>query len=175
MLEKLDKDFLAAVDAAGINRNQVSLADAGVQLGRLRWRQKDTFREKTYQVKLTSASQLEAFISKIESVKIEFADVIRLSHSDLQKMKLELKIKALQAAKTKAEALVKSIGSELGKPLFIQEIEFDPYIPSPGYTRGKITNVGYSYGITSDDKAESGVEFKKIKLQAQVNAKFEIK
>jgi uncharacterized protein YggE len=48
LIEKLDKDFLAAMDAAGINRNQLSLADAGVQLGRLRWLKKDVFREKTY-------------------------------------------------------------------------------------------------------------------------------
>ena len=181
ILEKIDKDFLEAVDAAGIGRSQLTLADAGVQLGRLRWRQKVVFREKTYQVKITSAPQLEKFIDKMEPVKIDFADVTRLNHSELEKMKLDLKVKALQAAKAKAEALVKSIGSELGKPIIIQEVDFEPY--------NEVGNVRYedlykSKAVLRDLHQMQGnmnyvpepeIGFKKVKLQAQVSAQFEIK
>lgn len=175
LLEKLDKDFLNAIDAAGISRGQVTLADAGVQLGRLRWRQKDAFREKTYQVRLTSATQLEAFIDKVESVKIDFADVTRLSHSDLQKLKLELKVKALQAAKTKAEALLKGIGSELGKPVTVREIELEPYLPAANMRYETLSRANTVLRSFDSNDAEPEIGFKKIKLQAQVSAQFEIK
>jgi uncharacterized protein YggE len=177
LIEKLDKDFLTAMDAAGINRNQLSLADAGVQLGRLRWLKKDVFREKTYQVKLTSAAQLEKFIDKIEGVKIDYADVARLHHSEYEKLKLDLKVKALQIAKTKAETLLKSIGSELGKPILIQEINLEPF--NPGYLAGNTLYKMKSENVVLRDieskEEESGIAFKKIRLQMQVNAQFEIK
>lgn len=178
MLEKIDKEFLDAVEAAGINGNQLELADAGVQLGRLLRRQKDIFREKTYQIKLTSAAEVEKFISKIESVKIDYADIARLSHSELEKMKLDLKVKALQAAKTKAEALVKAVGSELGKPLVIREVDFAPYIPTANerYDKYKATGaIMRSMDNQQSSYSEPEISFKKIKLQAQINAQFEIK
>lgn len=177
LLEKLDKDFLTAMDAAGINRSQLSLADAGVQLGRLRWMKKDVFREKTYQVKLTSAAQLEKFIDKIETVKIDYADVVRLHHSEYEKLKLELKVRALQIAKTKAETLLKSIGSELGKPILIQEINIEQFYPTAGNTLYKMKSEGAVLREfqSSDEYQDSGITFKKIKLQMQVNAQFEIK
>lgn len=148
LLEKIDKDFLTALDAAGINRNQLELADAGLQLGRLRRKQKDVFREKTYQLKLTSAAQVEKFIDKIEAVKVENMDVVRLHHSDLEKLRLELKVKALQAAKTKAETLLKSIGAEIGKPIVIREIDFEPSVDN---SRFMLSNTSFSYRPNNSD------------------------
>ena len=134
------------------------------------------FREKTYQLKLTSAAQVEKFIDKLEAVKVENVDVVRLHHSELEKLRLELKVKALQAARTKAETLLKSIGAEIGKPIVIREIDFDPFVPAMDNGRHAIGNTVINYrGYISDVDSVSGVDFKKIKLQAQVNAQFEIK
>src|SRR6187200_3362204 len=57
-LEKLDADFLAALKDAGIDKKRLELADAGSSIGKLGRRDKDAFREKTYQLKLTSATEL---------------------------------------------------------------------------------------------------------------------
>src|SRR5688572_3675529 len=56
-LEKLDGDFLNALKQAGIDRKRLELADAGSQLDKFRRKDKDAFRQKTYQVKLTSAAE----------------------------------------------------------------------------------------------------------------------
>src|ERR1044072_6280670 len=64
-LEKLDQDFLNALKAAGIDRKRLELADAGSKLSKLGRKDKDAFREKTYQLKLTSGSELEKFLEKI--------------------------------------------------------------------------------------------------------------
>ena len=166
-LEKIDNDFSNALKNAGIDRKRLELADAGSKLDKFGKKEKDAFREKTYQLKLTSAAELEKFLEKLEPVKVDFVDVTRLNHSDLEKLKLELKVKALQAAKAKADLLVKSVGSEIGKPIMIREIDFEPY--QPMY---KTANV-----LMRDDgsAAESNIGFRKIKLQAQVTAQFEIK
>src|SRR4051812_43017125 len=56
-LEKLDKDFSNALKEAGIDRKRLELADAGSSIGKIGKRDKDAFRQKTYQIKLTSAAE----------------------------------------------------------------------------------------------------------------------
>jgi uncharacterized protein YggE len=165
-LEKLDKDFFNAVKEAGIDKKRVELADAGSTFGKIGKRDKDAFREKTYQIKFTSAAELENFISKLQNVKVDYADIIKLSHSDLDKIKVDLKVKALQAAKTKAEYLLKSIGAEAGKPLMVRDWDVEQPQPMMQY---KTANVMMDGGESND------VGFRKIKLQAQITAQFEIK
>jgi uncharacterized protein YggE len=164
-LEKLDADFLNALKASGIERSRLELADAGSKLDKLTKREKDAFREKTYQVKLTSANELEKFLTKLEPVKVDFVDIIRLHHTDLEKIKMDLKVKALQVAKTKAETLLKSIGAEIGKPIVVREIDYEPYQQ----------NMRANVMVRDDGSAENAIGFRKIRLQAQVTAQFEIK
>lgn len=164
-LEKIDADFLSALKNAGIDRSRLELADAGANLGKLGKKDKDAFREKTYQIKLTSAAELEKLITKIEWVKVDYADVTRLHHSDLEKIKLELKVKALQAAKMKAEMLLKSIGAEIGKPIIIREFDYQPYE----------VNMRAANVMVAGAAEDTQIGFRKIRLQAQVTAQFEIK
>src|SRR5688572_21316183 len=128
-LEKLEKDFYDAVKAAGIDRKRVELADAGSDLEKFRRKDKEAFREKTFQIKLTSAAELEKFIASLSPVKVDSVDVTRLHHSDYEKIKLELKVEALKAARAKAEALLQSVGSQIGKPLMVRDFDFaQPYM-----------------------------------------------
>ena len=92
-LEKLEKDFYNAMKDAGIDRKRIELADAGSDLEKFRRKDKEAFREKTFQIKLTSAAELEKFIEKLSPVKVDAVNVTRLHHSDYEKIKLELKIK----------------------------------------------------------------------------------
>ena len=166
-LEKIDKDFMNALKEAGIDKKRLELADAGSRLDKFGKKEKDAFREKTYQLKLTSATELEKFLEKLEPVKVDYVNVIRVSHSDIEKLKLELKVKALQAAKAKAETLLKAIGSNAGNPIMVREFDFQPYEMNM-----RAANVMVQDGNVSD---ETSIGFKKIKLQAQVTAQFEIK
>jgi uncharacterized protein YggE len=166
-LEKLEKDFYNAVKAAGIDRNRVELADAGSDVDDFRRRDKEAYRAKTFQIKLTSAVELEKFIEKLSAVKVDAADVTRLHHTDYEKLKLELKIEALKIAKAKAETLVESIGSEVGKPLMIRDFHFaQPYMEMNA-------NVQLMKMEDGPQTAEP-IGFRKIKMQAQITAQFEI-
>ncbi|HEY9049595.1 MAG TPA: SIMPL domain-containing protein [Ohtaekwangia sp.] len=172
LLEKLDKEFWEAVKAANIDRKKVELANAGSQFGKLGRKEKDAFREKTYQLKLSSGAELENLLAKIEPVKVNQVMITKVTHSDIEKFRLDLKIKALQAAKAKADALVKSIGSEIGKPLMVREFEnYYPMANENVMIRGKVSFDGAAGDVAEDD----ATAFRKITLQAQVTAQFEIK
>jgi uncharacterized protein YggE len=167
-LEKLDADFQNALKQAGIDRKRLELADIGSNLGKFGKKDKDAFREKTYQLKLTSAAELEKFLEKLEPVKVDLVDITRLHHSDYEKIKTELKTKALQAARAKAESLLKSIGAEIGKPLMVRDWEVEPYQPAMEMKAMRAQSF-------DNAQASEPIGFRKIKLQAQITAQFEIK
>lgn len=172
-LEKLDADFLNALKQAGIDRKRLELADAGSRIGKFGRKDKDAFREKSYQLKLTSAAELENFLEKLAPVKVDFVDIIRLHHSDYEKIKLDLKTKALQAARSKAETLLKSIGAQVGKPLMVRDWEVDPYQPMMEMKAANVRMQG-EFDMAGQAQDDS-IGFRKIKLQAQITAQFEIK
>lgn len=166
-LEKLEKDFYNAIKAAGIDRKRVELADAGTDLDKFRRKDKEAYREKTFQIKLTSAAELEKLVEALSPVKVDSLDVTRLHHSDYEALKLELKIEALKVARSKAEALVKSIGNDIGKPLMIRDYDFaQPYMEMKANVRMASMDAG--------QQAEDPIAFRKIKMQAQITVKFEI-
>lgn len=167
-LEKLEKDFYEAVKAAGIDRKRVELADAGSDLEKFRRKDKEAFREKTFQIKLTSAAELEKFIEKLSPVKVDSVDITRLHHSDYENIRLQLKVEALKAARAKAQTLLQSIGAEVGKPLVVRDFDFpQPYMEMKANVR--------MMDMSADQAQEAPVAFRKIKMQAQINAQFEIK
>jgi len=142
----------------------------GSDLEKFRRKDKEAFREKTFQIKLTSAAELEKFIEKLSPVKVDSVNVTRLHHSDYEKIKLELKIEALKAARSKAEALVQSIGSQIGKPLLIRDFDFgQPYMEMNANVRM------YKAQADMGQADEEPIAFRKIKMQAQITAQFEIK
>jgi uncharacterized protein len=168
-LEKLDQDFLAALKNAGIDKKNLTISSAGSALSKLGRKGKDAFREKSYELKLSSAAELEKFLEKLEPVKVEQVAVSRISHSSIEKFKIDLKIKALQAAQTKAQSLLRAIGSEAGKPLMVRDWEQE-HQPMPMYD-----NVMYKSMEGAMAQSEPQTEFKKLKLRAQITAQFEIK
>jgi uncharacterized protein YggE len=172
LLEKIDKDFLAALKDAGIDKKRLTLADAGTKLSKFGRKDKEAFREKSYQLILTSAAELLKLVEKLESIQIDQMAITRLHHTDYEKIRLDLKIKALQAARAKADALIKSINAELGKPLMVREWENDPVYPMAQSNVIMFKDAAMSEG---DMAQEPATEFRKLRLRAQVTAQFEIK
>jgi uncharacterized protein YggE len=108
----------------------------------------------------------------LESIQIDQMAITRLHHTDYEKIRLDLKIKALQAARAKADALIKSINAELGKPLMVREWENDPVYPMAQSNVIMFKDAAMSEG---DMAQEPATEFRKLRLRAQVTAQFEIK
>ena len=168
-LEKIEKDFYNALKQAGIDRKRVELADVGSDLEKFRRKDKETFRAKTFQIKLTSAEELEKFIREMSPVQVDSVDITRVHHSDFEKINLELKVEALKAARDKAQVLLQSIGAGLGKPLMVRDFDFpQPYMEMNANVR--------MMEMKSDEAQQvDPIAFRKIKMQAQITAQFEIK
>jgi len=171
MLEKLDKDFMTALKSAGIEKKRLSLADVGSKLDKLGKKDKDAFREKTYQLILTSGKELEALLINLEPVKVDQVAITRVHHTELEKLKIDLKVKALQAARAKAEVLLKSIGSEIGKPIMVREWDNGPVHPYDMPANVMVRQKSEGMEMMTEQASPS---FRSIRLQAQVSAQFKI-
>lgn len=167
VLENLEKALFSAIRKAGIDRKRVELAGAGSDLDKFRKKDKEAYREKTFQIKLASATELERLIAELSSVEVDSVDITRLHHTDYEKIKLDLKVEALKIAREKAEILLGSVGSGLGKPLMIRDFDFgQPYMEMNANVRMK--------GMDASQQVEDPTAFRKIKMQAQITAQFEI-
>ena len=110
-------------------------------------------------------------MSAVDPKGIEYSNIESYDYSKKESLRKELKIKALQSAREKADYLITSIGGTLGGAIDIQEIN-NEYYPQPMYRANTMMKAD---GIASSEAAMPDIDFKKIKLNYQMRAVFEIK
>ncbi len=129
----------------------------------------DTYKQKKYNVKLNSSTDFLSFVQDLDFEGVNSLRISTTSNKELQKLRKEIKIEALRAAKEKAMYLLESIDETVGKVISIEEVPDNQNY----YWRGNenlISNVSISSN-SSDNDIENVAT---IKLRYEVKAKFEI-
>lgn len=125
---------------------------------------------KQYTLKLKDLTKLNDIVSAVDAKGVAYTNIESYSHSKLEMFKKDLKLKALQSAKEKANFLLTGIGEKMGGAIDIQEI-YNEYTPQPMYR----TMAMKSESMQDAAAPMPDIDFKKIKLSYQVRAVFEIK
>jgi uncharacterized protein YggE len=171
-LEKLMIDKLRALNV-DIEKN-LSVHDISSNFKNYWIGKNDIFTTKEYQVLVNDATTAGKIFRELETVNISNITVDRISHSEIEKFRQEVKIEAVKAAKVKAIFLAGAIDQKIGKAIHIQEVgDFKPmngYMPELSNT---IMIRGNSSLYESKDK-EPIIEFGKINLQYEIEAKFKL-
>lgn len=170
--EKL-KTFLKDIN---IDINNLYLSDANADYVKVKLWSKDVLTKKDYTLKVVSANSVGQVFQQLEKLEINDAYIAKVSHSQFDSLRKEVKILAIKAAKNKADYLLSAIGEQTGKPLIVQERENVTYSNSnANYTsnRNELMTV-YLPKSTGEDKIEE-LQFEKIKLNALIYVKFSIK
>ncbi|MCK9311920.1 MAG: SIMPL domain-containing protein, partial [Bacteroidales bacterium] len=96
----------------------------------------------------------------------------KVNHSKIDQFRREVKVNAIKVAREKAIDMAQAIGQNADKAIYIQEIEYNNY----SLTRRSTANimVKMTTADSLDSEAVPDIEFEKIKLEYQVNAKFEL-
>jgi uncharacterized protein YggE len=130
----------------------------------------DFLASKQYRLKVSDLNKWNEIIGAIDPKGISSTSIESYDYSKITALKKELKIKALQAAKEKAQYMVEALGEKLGGVIDIQEINNEAY-PQPMYR----ANVMMMKAEDSSGGSAPELDFKKIKLNYVVNTVFEIK
>ncbi len=174
-IEGIRNNFLAAAKSIGLTDTDVSVQSYQGWDGNWWWyrRNKKTDPDMkasiTYQVKLPSVSKMDELVSKLDDEATENFSISKVSHSKLDEYKKQLKIAAVKSAKEKAIYLAGAIDEEVGDALTINEPNEINYYPQQYMMRAKAEDA------VSSSEPPMNVDFKKIKLQYDVNVVFSLK
>lgn len=122
---------------------------------------------KSFIIKLSDMKQINDLMANLDPEGINSSGVSSFSHTEIDKFNRELKIEALKAAKEKATYLLEAIGEELGSAIEIQEIDY-------GYNQPMMAR-NFEAKMADSSGYQSDLDFKTIKIKAEVRAVFEIK
>lgn len=174
-LEEQEEKLKAAVKALGIEAANLTLSDANADYVRIRRQQKDVLTRKDYTLKVGDAATTGKVFIELDRLDITDATIARVSHSQIQTLRREVKIQAIKAAKDKAEYLLTAIGEHTGKPLLVKEYETSEGSPLPG-GRARLSSVMSNSALeTTGSSADDELQFQKLRIQSTIYVKFAIK
>ncbi len=175
-IERQENELRQALRDLNIPIESLTVADAQADYIRVKMTKKDVISQSKYELKLSTAKQVVDVFEKLDELKIDNANISKVSHSKIEEYKKDIKIEAIKNAKSKADYLLAAIGQETGPALIINELNAnEDRVRREGVmVRGarNLESVGY---IDGEPKAFGTIEFRKIKLEATIYAKFEIK
>jgi uncharacterized protein YggE len=179
--EHLDKDKLTvemqedklktALGAIGIDLKNLSLSAASASYIRMRWKGKDVLSRKNYRLKLSDAVTVGRLFEQLDKLDIDNAYISAMNHSKMDSLRREINIKAIKAAKDKADYMLAAIGSKAGKPLIVQERE---YTNPETLNRFRENHANYSFKEDMLTKSEEDVQLKTIKVHSAIFVKFQV-
>ncbi len=170
-VDRQELDLKAAVKGLGIDATNLTLSDAMADLMPKKFRDDDVIARKGYMLKVADAEMVRKVFLELDRLQIEDARIHHVSHSKEVELRREQRIKAIKAAKEKADYLLESIGEKTGPALHVEETQFIQ--PVPGVQMRQL----YANARTenyANDYEEMGVSFSRITISASVYVKFGI-
>jgi uncharacterized protein YggE len=170
-LEQLEKNMIAALLRIGVNvPKELTVKDLSSSFKLYWYKKSDIFAAKEYQLLVRSAAMAGKTLQELETLGISNISISRVDHSEIEKLRREVKVNAMRDAKSKASDLLQAIGQQAGRALWVQEVDRTPYraafTPS---IRAKTMSVS-----NEEAAALPEAEFEKIKLEYTVMARFAI-
>jgi len=165
----LENQLFRAVQQAGLSKENLTVNSLSAYATRDKKKNPEFLASKQYRLKVNDLNRYNDIIAAIDPKGIAYTNIESYDYSKIDRLKMELKVKALQNAKQKATFLVESLGDKLGSALDIQEINNEVY---PQAYR---VNSMMMKGAAADTESSAEIDFKQIKLSYTVNAVFEIK
>jgi len=171
-VEELENKMAAKLEFMEIDlKTQLTLSDLASNFKKYFLKQKDVMKSKAYKLKVFNAQTAGKVLVELENIGISNVSLDKTEYSKIEELKLDLKSKAVKKARIQAEHLVEPLNQKIGGALFIA----DKY--NQGYDYRGVLEEVVVIGYSSKRKAEYKpveIEFKSIKIEAEVTIKFRI-
>ena len=175
-INTIKNNFLAACKSIGLTEKDVTVQSYQGYDNNYWWIKKkkenpDLKASISYSVKVSKVDMLDALVDKMDDEATQNFFISKTSYSKMDELKRDLKIAAVKAAREKAIYLSEAIGEHIGEAMTINDpTEVNPP-PRPYYA-----NAMMKAERAEDSTAPAmDVDFRKIKLQYEVNVVFALK
>ncbi len=177
-IDAIKNDFLKAAISIGLNENDISVQgyqgwDGNFWIYRKNKKKNPDLKASiTYEVKLASTKKMDELVQKLDDEATQNFFISRVSHSKIQEFKKQLKIQAVKAAREKANYLADALNEKAGEAITINEPnEINPF-PQPMYANARMEA---KVAMDAGNAQMPNIDFKKMKLQYEVNVVFALK
>jgi len=176
-INTIKNNFLAACKSIGLTDKDVTVQSYQGYDNNYWWMKKkkkenpDLKASISYSVKVGKVDMLDALVDKMDDEATQNFFIAKASYSKMDELKKDLKIAAVKAAREKAIYLSEAIGEHIGEAITINDPTEVNLPPRPYYA-----NEMLKAARTEDSTAPPmDVDFKKIKIQYEVNVVFALK
>jgi len=169
-IEKQENQMLAELKTLQIDlENNLSVLDFDGFYKKKFLSDNELSKKKTYELIVSNGKMLGEVYKTLDAIDISNISIQKISHSDIEKLKRDNKIKALKIAKKKAKDYASAIDQEIGNALYIKEVQ--NY--NNRYDSNSLNEVAISY-VSKRGKGEevSNLNIKSILLKSTILARF---
>lgn len=168
-VEQLEKSMIQKLTEIGIDvAEQLAIKDMASSFQKYWLRGAEAMSIKEYQLKVADATTAGRAIQELETLGLSNIAIEKVDHSEIEKLKTEVKINAVKAAKEKADALTGAIGQKAGKAIYIQELNNQMY-------RAQVSNLSIrGMAMMEKDNQAPNIEFEKLILEYSILVRFAI-
>ena len=175
-VEEQENQMLSILKSLSIDlENNFSILDFNGYYKRKFFADNEVTKAKRYELIVNDGKTLGKVYQALERIDISNISIVKTSHSDIEKIRRETKLKALKAAKEKANDYAKAINQSIGKALFIQETQNSLNSNLYGNNLGMLNEVVITgYGSRSKQEKIHDLNLKSITISASVLTKFSL-
>lgn len=167
-VEEQENKMAQSFRALGIDLDsQLFIKDLGSNFKKYFLRQKDVLKRKRYSLLVHSGKKAGEILVELEKLDIANVYLEKTEYSKMDALELELKGKAIEKAKKKAEALTKPLGQQVGSAIHIMDNS------TPHYPRYQALRMGMQE-MKMEEAQPLDIDFEQIKIDTSVNVKFKI-
>ncbi len=165
-VETQQREMIAALKKLGVNvEKELTIADLSSQF----FKKNTSVATANYQLKLASAELVAKVWQKLDDLGISNVQLQRVANSKVEEYKSQVRIEAMQNAQQTARTLAEAVGQKLGKCFYI----FDSNNGITPFYEGNFALMRTkSMSAADSDENDQPLDFKMIKLQYNVQAKF---
>lgn len=182
-MKEQEETLIKAIQSMGYELENIRMTNSKSSYTKILWQSKEAISINTYVLKLSTAEEVKILVEKVKDMSVFSFEILSRTSSQLEKIKENVRAKAIQNAIDKADNMLKVLGETRGKVIIITE---SPYpvataIPTSVYYskqdlgRQPGRSISSVYDSNSSYNMDKVVEFDPITVTASIYVKFEIK
>lgn len=172
-IEELEQKMVAALKGVGVDTEKdLTTSDMTSSFKSYLLKGKDVIKTKHYTLKVANAVTASSVFINLEEMDVSNTSIERVNHSDLDNLRNAMRTKAIIDAKVRAMALTKPLNQSVGPAIHIVDAE-----NVSQQLQGRVAGIqvrGYSTMQKIDTELPK-IEFEKIRVSANINARFTLK
>ncbi|MDY5240685.1 MAG: SIMPL domain-containing protein [Alistipes senegalensis] len=166
-VESQQRDMIAALKRLGVNvEKQFKVANLSSEF----FKKNTSVATAKYQLQLGSSAEVGKVWQALDGLGISNVSILKVSHTQIEQYKAEVRIEAMRNAKQNAATLAEAIGQTIGKCFYVYDSNND--VMPVFYNNMAVMRSAKAFDAAEAAAEEEPLDFKTIKLQYSVQAKF---